>query len=147
MAVCDVALPRAEHWAKKAEELSGKGPEAIQDFRRILEREDIDAILVATPDHWHPLLTILGCQAGKDVYVEKPACTTVEEGRAMVKAARRYGRVVQLGTQQRSMPLFQQAIELIHAGKLGQVTSASAWVGVNGGLINENPRAKPPQGP
>lgn len=142
-AVCDVYIPRCEAAAKTVEDATGKRPDGYQDFRRILERNDIDAIMVATPDHWHPLLTILGCQAGKDVYVEKPACTTVEEGRAMIDAARRYGRVVQVGTQQRSMPLFQKAIELIHAGKLGDIGTASAWVGVNWPLIEETVQPVP----
>ena len=126
-ALCDVYIPRYAAGQKTVEDLAGKKPDGYQDFRRILERNDIDAVLIATPDHWHPLLTILGCEAGKDVYVEKPACTTVEEGRAMVNAARRYGAVVQVGTQQRSMPLFQQAIDIIHSGKLGVITSATAW--------------------
>ena len=98
---------------------SGKAPEGYQDFRRVLDRGDIDAIFAPTPDHWHPLMAILGCQAGKDVYVEKPASPTVAEGRAMVDAARRYGRIVQLGTQQRSMTIFQEAIKLSTPGTLG----------------------------
>jgi predicted dehydrogenase len=142
-AVCDVYRPRYQKAAKTVEELSGKRPDMYQDFRKILDRKDIDAIMIATPDHWHPLLTILGCQAWKDVYVEKPACATVEEGRAMVNAARRYGRVVQVGTQQRSMPLFQQAIDLIHSGKLGQITSATAWIGTNGLMVGDTPRPAP----
>ena len=111
---------------------SGKAPDGYQDFRRVLDRPDIDAIFAPTPDHWHPLMAILGCQAGKDVYVEKPCSPTVAEGRAMVQAARRYGRIVQLGTQQRSMTIFQEAIKLIHSGRLGQITSATCWIGVNG---------------
>jgi predicted dehydrogenase len=142
-AVCDVYRPRHNKAAKVVEDATGKKPDVYQDFRHILDRNDIDAIMVATPDHWHPLLTILGCQAGKDVYVEKPACPTVEEGRKMVEAARRYGRVVQLGTQQRSMPLFQEAIALIHAGKLGQITSALAWVSTNGWSVGETLEAPP----
>lgn len=142
-AVCDVYKPRYFNAAKTVEELGGYKPEGVQDFRTLLDRPDIDAILTATPDHWHPLITILGCQAGKDVYVEKPACTTVEEGRAMVTAARRYGRVVQVGTQQRSMPLFQQAIEVVRRGTFGPITSAGAWVGVNGIGVGENPREVP----
>lgn len=143
VALCDVAAPRYEHWQKHCLETVGRAPDGYQDFRHILDRDDIDAILIATPDHWHPLLTILGCRAGKDVFVEKPACTTVEEGRAMIDTARRYGRVVQVGTQQRSMPLFQEAMRLIHDGKLGKITSATAWVGVNGPLVGESPRPVP----
>ncbi|MBN2309493.1 MAG: Gfo/Idh/MocA family oxidoreductase, partial [Candidatus Hydrogenedentes bacterium] len=142
-AVCDVYIPRYRNAAAVVENAAGKRPDGYQDFRRILDRGDIDAILIATPDHWHPLLTILGCQAGKDVYVEKPPCTAIAEGRAMVEAARRYGRVVQVGTQQRSMPLFQEAMALIHAGKLGPITGATAWVGTNGLIAEEHPQPVP----
>lgn len=141
--VCDVYLPRCEAAVKLVADATGKRPDSYQDFRRVLDRDDIDAIFLATPDHWHPLMTILGCQAWKDVYVEKPVCTTIEEGRAMVKAARRYGRVVQVGTQQRSMPLFKQAMTIIHNGTLGPVTTASAWVGVNFVDIRETPQPVP----
>jgi len=136
-ALCDVSKSRYNKAIDKVEELTGRKPFGYQDFRRVLDRDDIDAILIATPDHWHPLLTILGCQAGKDVYVEKPVCPTIQEGRAMVEAARRYGRIVQVGTQQRSMPVFQKAIEVVHSGRLGQITSAGAWVGVNEWNVGE----------
>ena len=131
-AVCDCFTPRYENAIAVVKKFSGKAPDGYQDFRRVLDRPDIDAIFAPTPDHWHPLMVILGCQAGKDVYVEKPASPTVAEGRAMVQAARRYGRIVQLGTQQRSMTIFQEAIKLIHSGRLGQITSATCWIGVNG---------------
>ncbi len=132
VALCDVAKGRYHNRLDKVEEMTGRRPEGFQDFRYVLDRDDIDGIFIATPDHWHPLLAIKGCEAGKDVYVEKPACPTVAEGRAMVEAARRYGRVMQLGTQQRSMPVFQKAIDIVRSGRLGQITSASAWVNVNG---------------
>ena len=143
--ICDVFKQRYENWQKKVGELSGKAPEAFQDFRYLLDRKDLDAVFVVTPDHWHPLLTILLCQAGKDVYVEKPVCTTIEEGRAMVNAARRYGRIVQAGTQQRSTPIFIDAMKLIHSGKLGKITSATAWVDANGWSDGEKIE-DPPEG-
>lgn len=139
VALCDCGMGRYMPNLDKVEQITGKRPEGCQDFRKVLERDDIDAIFVATPDHWHPLLAILGCQAGKDVYVEKPVCTVVREGRAMVEAARRYGRIVQAGTQQRSMPVFQKAIEVVRSGQLGQITSASAWIGANSFGIGEKP--------
>lgn len=145
VALCDVAKSRFVHAIETVNKLSEQQPAGYQDFRHVLDRPDIDAVLVATPDHWHPLLTILACEAGKDVYVEKPVCPTVEEGRAMVTAARRYGRVVQVGTQQRSMPVFQKAIDVVKSGRLGQITTASAWVGVNGWDVGENP-CDPPEG-
>ncbi len=139
IAVCDAYMPRAE--AAKAK--VGGRCEAYQDFRRILERSDVDAVFCPTPDHWHALMTILACQAGKDVYVEKPLSTTIREGRAMVEAARRYGRVVQVGTQQRSLKLFQDAVGLVHSGKLGRVTGAGSWIGPNGQTGPETPGELP----
>jgi predicted dehydrogenase len=143
VAVCDCFRPRYENAVGVVGKLAGKPPQGHQDFRRVLDRDDIDAIFAPSPDHWHPLLTILGCQAGKDVYVEKPASPTVAEGRAMVEAARRYGRIVQLGTQQRSMTIFQKAIEIVHSGKLGTITSATCWIDTNGWNVGETPGPVP----
>jgi predicted dehydrogenase len=127
-AVCDVYIPRAQ----AARDKVGGSCEWYQDYRRILDRDDIDAVFCPTPDHWHALMTIHACQAWKDVYVEKPLSTTITEGRAMVEAARRYGRVVQVGTQQRSLKLFQDAVGIVQSGRLGQVTAAGTWIGPNG---------------
>ena len=143
VAVCDAAIQRYTAGIAKVEAISGRKPAGYQDFRQVLDRQDIDAIFVVTPDHWHPLITILGCQAGKDVYVEKPVCTAVAEGRAMVTTARQYGRVVQVGTQQRSMPIFQQAIAMVHSGRIGQVTSATAWIDANVWSIGTHPEPVP----
>lgn len=142
-AVCDVGMARYVKAQEKIKELNGTDVDGYQDFRRVLERNDIDAFWVATPDHWHPLLTIMGCQAGKDVYVEKPVCTTIEEGRAMVSAARRHGRIVQVGTQQRSMPVFQEAMKVLHTGGIGTITSATIWIGANGWGVGEVPAEVP----
>jgi predicted dehydrogenase len=141
--LCDAFIPRYEKAIEGVKAATGVAPEGVQDYRKVLERPDIDAIFNVTTDNWHPLITIHGCEAGKDVYVEKPVCMTVAEGRAMVNAARRYGRVVQVGTQQRSMPIFQEAIEIVKSGRLGQITTAGAWVGVNGMLEAEVPRPAP----
>ena len=97
------------------ESASGKAPRTEKDFRRLLDDKSIDAIAIATPDHWHALLTVLGCQAGKDVYVEKPASHNLVEGRRMVQAARKYDRVVQLGTQRRSSSYVKDAVERIRS--------------------------------
>ena len=99
----------------------------MRDYRRVLERQDIDAVIVGTPDHWHALATIESCMAGKDVYCEKPLATTIAEGRAMVNAARRYDRVVQVGTQQRSTPHFDDAIEFLRSGQLGKIRTVTVW--------------------
>src|SRR5690348_11370647 len=119
-ATADVYLPNAE----RAREWPGPRAPPYQDFRRLLERKDIDAVLVATPDHWHAAATVLACQAGKDVYVEKPLAHNVREGRAMVNAARRYHRIVQAGTQHRSAAHFREVERIIQSGALGKVN----WV-------------------
>ena len=107
--------------AKKIEEISGKRPKVEPDFRRMFEDQDIDAVVIATPDHWHALGTILACQAGKDVYVEKPTAHSIWESRKMIEAARKYNRVVQVGAQSRSGPYMQEAIQYIREGNLGDI--------------------------
>ncbi|GAC1653576.1 MAG: Gfo/Idh/MocA family oxidoreductase [Gemmatimonadaceae bacterium] len=121
-AVCDVYEPNL---AKGVE--AAPGAQQYRDFRQLLDRKDIDAVIIATPDHWHALQTVLACQAGKDVYVEKPISVSIGEGRKMVDAARKHGRIVQVGTQQRSGLHFQQAAELVRGGRLGKVTQVRTW--------------------
>lgn len=123
-AVCDVDSRRIEHGARNA---GGSGVAKFKDYRELLDRKDIDAIICATPDHWHALVTVAACQAGKDIYCEKPLAHNIKEGRAMVDAARRYGRVVPLGTQQRSGEHFQEAVEIVRGGTLGKITSCRCW--------------------
>jgi len=122
-AICDVYQPNLDQ-ALKATNSKAK---AHKDFREILDRKDIDVVVVATPDHWHALPAVLACQAGKDVYVEKPICTVLEEGKHMVAAARKYNRVVQVGTQQRSGIHFQKAVEIVQDGMIGKVTFVRTW--------------------
>jgi predicted dehydrogenase len=107
----------------EARALIGGSVQGYGDFRRLLDQRDVDAVVVSTPDHWHALMTMLACAAGKDVYVEKPLTLFVREGRWMVEVARRHGRVVQVGTQQRSGAHYQRARELIRAGHIGKVSS------------------------
>jgi predicted dehydrogenase len=126
-ATADVYLPNAE----KARQWAGSGATAYQDFRRLLERKDIDAVLIATPDHWHAGATVLACEAGKDVYVEKPLAHNVSEGRAMVDAARRYNRIVQAGMQHRSAPHFKEVQRIVQSGQLGRVHFVRVWNYVN----------------
>ncbi|MGO9243135.1 MAG: Gfo/Idh/MocA family protein [Bryobacteraceae bacterium] len=123
VALCDVWLRQAE----KARGWAGAGATAVQDFRPVLERNDIDAVVVSTPDHWHAAVTILACQAGKHVYVEKPLAHNIREGRAMVEAARRSGRIVQVGTQHRSAPHLAEAAGIIRSGELGPVHFVRVW--------------------
>jgi predicted dehydrogenase len=122
-ALCDVQGSTLE---KVKARLDGK-PDTTKDFRRILERDDIDAVVIATPDHWHAIQTIDACDAGKDVYVEKPLSITIHEGRRMVEAARRNKRVVTVGLHRRSSKTYQQAAEFVHSGGLGQVTVSRGY--------------------
>jgi predicted dehydrogenase len=131
-AVCDVQEERRNHAAEVVAEAGGRA-DAYDDFRRVLERDDIDAVVIATPDHWHALTTITACEAGKDVYCEKPMTLTIEEGQAMIRTARRYGRIVQIGTQQRSQEHIRHAVCLVRSGRIGKVTLARTWFGGGGG--------------
>ncbi|UCD30142.1 MAG: Gfo/Idh/MocA family oxidoreductase [Planctomycetota bacterium] len=121
--VCDVdsRADRLGRAVKIVEDGKGRKPKAVTDFRRILDDKNVDALFICTPDHWHALPTVLACQAGKDVFVEKPASHNVWEGRKMVEAARKHKRIVQLGTQCRSAPYIHKAIEYIRSGKLGDI--------------------------
>ena len=125
--ICDVDQNVVGRAVGIAEKAKGKRPKIVQDFRRVLDDPDVDALVVATPDHWHAPATILACQAGKDVYVEKPASHNIREGRLMVRAARQYNRVVQVGTNGRSLATVQAGIDFAKSGGLGKVLMAKAW--------------------
>jgi predicted dehydrogenase len=142
-AVCDVHKGRVE----QAAEMAGTNPARYGDFRKLLADKNVDAVWVATPDHWHALLTMMACAAGKDVYVEKPTTLFVREGRWMLDVARRTQRVVQVGTQNRSGPPFQRARELIRQAKLGTIVSASNnnSRNVSPGFGNPPDQAPPPE--
>ena len=111
----------------EAAELLGTNPSKFADFRGLLDDRDVDAVVVSTPDHWHALMTLMACAAGKDVYVEKPLSLFVREGRWMVDVARRHRRIVQVGTQQRSGPHYSRARELIRAGHIGKIVTVRMW--------------------
>ena len=121
VAVADVYQPNLD----KGVALAGSGADGYKDFRRILDRKDVDAVIVGTPDHWHAIPTIQACQAGKDVYCEKPLSLFVTEGRAMLEAARKHNRIVQTGSQQRSSTHYNEAVEIVRSGKLGKVCHIS----------------------
>jgi predicted dehydrogenase len=123
VALADIHEPYLEFAAKKA----GGEPFRTRDYRKLLERNDVDAVVVATPDHWHALQTIEACAAGKDVYVEKPLSLCVAEGRAMVAAAEKHRRIVQVGIHRRSAEFCREAAEFIRSGGLGQVTAVRAF--------------------
>ncbi len=119
--ICDIDSRLFDKSLANMEKWFGKRPKMTMDFRHILDDKDVDVLVNATPDHWHVIPAIMGCQAGKDVYVEKPASHNIWEGRKAVEAARKYDRIVQVGTQNRSAPYVQAAVEYIRSGKLGNV--------------------------
>ncbi len=128
------------------EKAAGYRPATEFDFRRLLDNKDIDAISIASPDYWHALMTIWACQAGKDVYVEKPVSFTVGEGRKMVEAARRHTRIVQAGQNRRSEPRTRAAVRLLHDGKLGSVYRAKATLVKPRASIGRVPDSPVPEG-
>lgn len=122
-AVCDVYEPNLKAGLAAA----NTGARSYTDYRRLLEDKEIDAVLVATPDHWHAQMVIDAVEAGKDVYVEKPMCHTIEEGFRMVEAVRRTKRIVTVGTQRRSSPLFQEAAKFVTPERLGDIRLVTSW--------------------
>jgi len=137
LAVCDVQREKREDARRKVEETYAsqsdmatyRGCAAYNEFERVLERDDIDAVVIAVPDHWHAIIAVAACRAGKDVYCEKPLSLTIREAQAMVAAARRYGRVFQTGSQQRSEANFRRACELVRSGRIGKVRTVHVGVG------------------
>jgi predicted dehydrogenase len=137
MAACDVDKTKVtafseavnKHYAEKADKSAYKGCQTYDDFRQLLQNKDIDAVVIATPDHWHSAIAIAAAKAGKDIYCEKPLSLTIQEGRDMVKATRKYKRVFQTGNMQRSWPEFRQAVELVRNGYIGQIKTVNVNVG------------------
>ena len=123
-AVCDVNQAARERAVAQVEKLGGARPKEVRDMRSLFDDKEIDAVSIATPNHWHALATIWACQAGKDVYVEKPACHNIWEGQQMIAAARKYNRIVQVGSQSRSLEHRIQAMDLLHKGEIGQIYMA-----------------------
>jgi predicted dehydrogenase len=144
--VCDVNAQRLPGAVKLVQDKKGKAPKAVGNFQRILEDKNVDAMVCATPDHWHSLATVLACQAGKDIYVEKPASHDIWEGRKMVEAARKYHRVVQVGMQNRSSSYCGAARELIQSGKLGSVHLVRVYNMLNRTPVERTPDSAPPEG-
>lgn len=127
IAVCDAYDPRMD----EAREWAGSHCKGFRDFRRILEMKEVDAVLIATPDHWHAIPAVLACQAGKDVYLEKPVGHNIREGRLVVNATRKHKRVVQIGIQHRSAPHYREAQEIVRSGALGPIHFVRIWNYVN----------------
>jgi predicted dehydrogenase len=126
VAVCDVYQPHLERAVEAARKRDVQ-VKAVKDFREIIADKSIDAVCISTPDHWHAYMAVEACKAGKDVFVEKPASKGVEEGLKMVQAARKYNRVVQAGTMQRSGGYFQKAAEIVKSGAIGEITFCHAF--------------------
>lgn len=137
VAVCDVDTTRREaaqkrvdeHYAKNTKSGQAKNCAAYNDFHELLARKDIDAVVIATPDHWHAIIAIEACKAKKDVYCEKPLSLTIREAKLMMEAARKYERVFQTGSQQRSSGEFRLACELVRSGKIGKIKTVNVNVG------------------
>ena len=132
VALCDVDAEVRERGAKIVADAQGKAPKLFKDIRDALNCKEIDAITIATPNHWHSLAAVWGCQAGKDVYVEKPMSHSIYEGQQVVAAAKKYGRIVQHGTQNRSSATFRRDMKLMHNGFIGKIVESRGYVYKNG---------------
>ena len=146
VAICDVNQAQTERATKMVEKLGGGKPQVHQDLRKLLEDKNVDAVSIATPNHWHALATIWACQAGKHVYCEKPASYNMFEGRAMVAAARKSNRIVQIGMQGRTIVHKQRAMDLLHSGAIGQVYMARGICFKRRVSIGHTPEEPPPSG-
>ncbi len=141
-AVCDVHEPHA----RRAQSDAGGTPAIYDDFRRLLDQDDIDAVAIATPDHWHAIITVLACQAGKDVYCEKPLAHRVAEGRAMVRAAEKYKRVTQMGNLIHAGDNYRRVVEIVRSGVLGKISKARVWLAADRSGIGRPADSAPPPG-
>lgn len=127
--ICDVDSRNLTRYTGKAQEVLGYAPATASDFRRVLESKNVDAITIATPDHWHAPMAILGLRAGKHVYVEKPSSHNPREGELLVQAQKKYGKLVQVGNQHRSSAHEGRIIQQIHEGRIGRAYFGKAWYG------------------
>jgi predicted dehydrogenase len=143
VAVCDVDADRRERASGLVKNWSGHAPESFTDYRQIIDRDDIDVVHISTPDHWHAKIAIEAMLSGKDVYCEKPMTLTIEEGRQMCNVCRKTGRIVQVGTQQRSDLQFLRALAMIRDGRIGKIKNVVCSVG-GAPTSPELPPAKPP---
>ncbi|MFB3788233.1 MAG: Gfo/Idh/MocA family protein [bacterium] len=148
-AVCDVDSQHAEAAAAECVKRDRPKPKMFKDFRQLLDIKDLDAVIIGTPDHWHALPFCLACEAGKDIYCEKPLAQNFVEAKTMLHAARRFNRVAQINTWQRTLPHFQEAIRFVRSGAMGKITVGRGWnvnpvVGWLKPIGNEKPQTPPP---
>ena len=141
--VCDVDSDRLANALSVTEKASGKAPKGVKDLRQVLDDHGVDAVWIATPDHWHAPAAILALDAGKHVYVEKPCCHNLREGRLMAESVKRSGKILQVGTQSRSTAVVQDAIDRVHGGAIGEVLVAKAWNSQFRGSIGKSKPARP----
>ena len=132
-AVCDIDDTILTERSAEINKIQGKTPVIYKDFRKLLDNKDIDAVIIGTPDHWHCYQMIAACEAGKDVYVEKPLANSIKECDLMVAAVRKYNKVVQVGQQQRSGGHWQSAMQFIKSGQLGALRKTQVWANFNYG--------------
>ena len=142
--VCDVDSRVVDSAKQMVKELSDSSPKGVQDIRRLVEEKDLDALAIATPDHWHAPMALMGVQAGKHVYVEKPCCHNPKEGEMLVEAQKSYGKYVQMGNQQRSGPTSIQAVQDIREGIIGEVYFGKAWYSNKRGSIGTGKKVATP---
>ena len=131
--MCDIDNEVLTRRSAEVKNIQGKAPVQYNDYRKLLENKDLDAVIIGTPDHWHCLQLVDACKAGKDIYVEKPLANSIGECDVMVKAARKYNRIVQVGQQQRSGPHWKQAMDFINDGNISQLRKVNIWANFNYG--------------
>jgi predicted dehydrogenase len=141
-AVCDVYEPHA----LRAKDAAGGKPEVYKDFRKVLDRKDIDAVVIATPDHWHAIPTILAAQAGKDIYCEKPLTYRIGEGRRVVDAVRKHGRITQMGNLIHAGETYHRMVEIVQSGVLGRIAKVRVWMARNIPGLGNPADTEPPEG-
>jgi len=148
IALCDVDDSQLDKAAADVQAKLGLAPKRCKNYREVIDMKDVDAVIVATPDHWHAIPMMAAVAAGKDVYCEKPCCHNIREGRAMVDAARKHNRIVQVGTHQRSMPHIQAARDFVQAGKLGTISMTNTYTYGNESPdgLGHDPDSDPPPG-
>ncbi|MCA9033355.1 MAG: Gfo/Idh/MocA family oxidoreductase, partial [Planctomycetaceae bacterium] len=142
--LCDIDQDRARSGKDQIEQATGQVAETVEDFRRILDDKEVDALVAAPPNHWHAPAAIMACVAGKHCYVEKPCSHNPWEGEMLVKAARKYDRAVQMGSQRRSGKGYQEAVEKLHAGVIGNLHCSRSWYNNLRGSIGIGKPADPP---
>jgi len=146
-AVCDVDASHVDHASEIVAKAQGQAPAKFRDFRKLLERKNLDAVMVATPDHWHALPVIHACQAGKDVFVEKPLAYSIGEGRAMVQAARAHQRITQMGNHiHNDRPTYRRVVEVLKSGALGKIHRVDCSLATSASPLGKPPDSAAPAG-